>query len=113
MRCRAGIARANPRQARDFARATGELAKTDAIDARLFAAMAKLFGDRLRRHLAPPPWQRELRDWLRRRGQVVTLPQAQKQQAAMAPAAVRKLAARTIAAPGREPAAIERAMIVV
>src|SRR5690606_17419550 len=34
--CDAGlwIARVNPRQARDFARATGELAKTDAIDAR-------------------------------------------------------------------------------
>src|SRR5690606_33594517 len=86
--CDAGlwIARVNPRQARDFARATGELAKTDAIDARLLALMAHMFGDRLRRHVAPPAWQRELRDWLRRRGQVVVLIQAQKQQAAMAPA---------------------------
>lgn len=83
--CDAGlwIARVNPRQARNFARATGELAKTDAIDARLLALMARLFADRRRRHVAPPPWQRELRDWLRRRGQVVTLLQAQKQQAAM------------------------------
>ncbi len=66
--CDAGlwISRINPRQARDFARATGELAKTDAIDARLLALMAGMFGDRLRRHTAPPPWQRELRDWLRR-----------------------------------------------
>lgn len=110
--CDAGlwIARVNPRQARDFARATGELAKTDAIDARLLALMARLFGDRLRRHVAPPVWQRELRDWLRRRGQVVVLIQAQKQQAAMAPPAVRKLAARTVAALGRELAAIERRM---
>lgn len=110
--CDAGlwIARVNPRQARDFARATGELAKTDAIDARLLALMARLFGDRLRQHVAPPPWQRELRDWLRRRGQVVALLQAQKQQASMAPAAVRQLAARTIAALGRELAAIERTM---
>lgn len=85
--CDAGlwIARVNPRQARDFARATGALAKTDAIDARLLALMARLFADRLRRHVAPPPWQRELRDWLRRRSQVVVLLQAQKQQAAMAP----------------------------
>ena len=85
--CDAGlwIARVNPRQARDFARATGELAKTDAIDARLLALMARMFGDRLRRHVAPLAWQRELRDWLRRRGQVVVLLQAQKQQAAMAP----------------------------
>ncbi|NLA68286.1 MAG: IS110 family transposase, partial [Gammaproteobacteria bacterium] len=54
--CDAGlwIARVNPRQARDFARATGELAKTDAIDARLLALMAGMFGDRLRRHVAPP-----------------------------------------------------------
>lgn len=104
------IARVNPRQARDFARATGELAKTDAIDARLLALMARMFSDRLRRHVAPPVWQRQLRDWLRRRGQVVVLVQAQKQQAAMAPPAVRKLVARTIAALGRELAAIEREM---
>jgi transposase len=110
--CDAGlwIARINPRQARDFARATGELAKTDAIDARLLALMARMFGDRLRRHAAPPAWQRELRDWLRRRGQVVVLLQAQKQQAAMAPPAVRKLAARTVAALSRELAAIEHTM---
>lgn len=110
--CDAGlwIARVNPRQARDFARATGELAKTDAIDARLLALMAGMFGDRLRRHVAPPAWQRELRDWLRRRGQVVVLLQAQKQQASMAPPEVRKLVARTVAALTRELAAIERAM---
>ena len=110
--CDAGlwIARVNPRQARDFARATGELAKADAIDARLLALMAGMFGDRLRRYVAPPAWQRELRDWLRRRGQVVVLLQAQKQQAAMAPPEVRKLAARTVAALGRELAAIERTM---
>ena len=110
--CDAGlwIARVNPRQARDFARATGELAKTDAIVARLLALMARMFSDRLRRHVAPPAWQRELRDWLRRRGQVVVLIQAQKQQAAMAPAAVRKLVARTTAALTRELTAIEREM---
>ena len=110
--CDAGlwVARVNPRQARDFARATGELAKTDAIDARLLALMARMFADHLRRHVAPPPWQRELRDWLRRRGQVVVLLQAQKQQAAMASPAVRKLAARTIAALTRELGAIERTM---
>lgn len=110
--CDAGlwIARVNPRQARDFARATGELAKTDAIDARLLALMAGMFGDRLRRHVAPPAWQRELRAWLRRRGQVVVLLQAQKQQASMAPPEVRKLVARTVAALTRELAAIERSM---
>jgi len=110
--CDAGlwIARVNPRQARAFANAAGELAKTDDIDARILALMARLFADRLRPYVAPPSWQRELRDWLRRRGQVVVLLQAQKQQAAMASASVRKLAARTIAALVRELAAIEKAM---
>jgi transposase len=35
------FARVNPARARDFARATGMLAKTDAIDARMLAAMAQ------------------------------------------------------------------------
>ena len=40
---RAGIAfaRVNPLRARDFARAAGFLAKTDAVDARMLAAMAE------------------------------------------------------------------------
>lgn len=110
--CDAGlwVCRINPRQARDFARATGELAKTDAIDARLLCLLSRLFADRLRRYDAPAPWQRELRDWLRRRGQVVTTLQAQKQQSALTSSAVRKLAARTIAALARELAAIDLAI---
>ncbi len=110
--CDAGlwVSRINPRQARDFARATGELAKTDAIDARLLCLLARLFVDRLRRHEAPAPWQRELRDWLRRRGQVVTTLQAQKQQTALTSPAIRKLIARTVAALKRELAAIDRAI---
>lgn len=110
--CEAGlwIARVNPRQARNFARASGELAKTDAIDARMLALMARMFGDRLRRHQAVASWRRELRDWLRRRSQVVVLLQAQKQQAAMAPSSVRRLAAGTIVALARELAAIDKAI---
>lgn len=110
--CDAGlwVSRVNPRQARNLARATGDLAKTDAIDARLLALMARLFADRLRRYVAAPPWQRELRDWLRRRGQLVTALQAHQQQAAMAPSAVRTLAARTIAAVKRELAAVDTAI---
>ena len=110
--CDAGlwICRVNPRQARNFARATGELAKTDAIDARLLALMARLLSDRLRPYAAPLAWQRELRDWLRRRGQIVMTLQAQKQQAAMAPPAVRTLTLRTIAALARELKAVEQAI---
>lgn len=104
------VCRVNPRQARDFAKATGELAKTDAIDARLLALMARLLTDRLRPYTAPLAWQRELRDWLRRRSQVVIAVQAHKQQAAMAPTAVRALTARTIAALKRELKAVEQAI---
>src|SRR6185437_16660981 len=104
------VARVNPRQARNFARATGEIAKTDAIDARMLALMARLFADRLRRYEAAAPWQRELRDWLRRRGQLVAALQAHKQQAAMAPTKVRTLASRTIAAVKRELAAVDAAI---
>ena len=61
------IARINPRQARDFARATGQLAKTDALDAGVLAEMARVFHARLRPYEAPPAWQVELKAWLRRR----------------------------------------------
>jgi transposase len=58
----------NPRQVRDFARATGQLAKTDALDAHVLAA----FGARVqpaRRPLASEA-QDELRDFLARQLQV-------------------------------------------
>ena len=42
---------ANPRQVRDFAKATGQLAKTDAIDARILA----LFAERVRPQVRPLP----------------------------------------------------------
>ena len=89
--CDAGIwvARVNPRQARNFARATGDMAKTDAIDARVLCLMARMFADRLQRYQAPLPRQRELRDWLRRRGQVVTAVQAHRQQMALCSGPIR------------------------
>ena len=108
--CDAGVwvARVNPRQARHFARAIGDVAKTDAIDARMLCLMARMFADRLQCYKAPLPWQRQLRDWLRRRGQVVTALQAHRQQMAMCPAPIRSLAARTISALRRELAAIDQ-----
>ena len=41
----------NPRQVRDFAKATGQLAKTDAIDAQMLA----LFAERVRPAPRPLP----------------------------------------------------------
>jgi transposase len=45
------VAVVNPRQTREFARATGRLAKTDAID----AAMLALFAERIRPQIRPLP----------------------------------------------------------
>jgi len=61
----------NPRQVRDFARATGALAKTDAIDARVLA----LFGARVKPEIRPLPDTkvREMRNLLTRRRQLIEM----------------------------------------
>ena len=61
----------NPRQVRDFARATGALAKTDSIDARILA----LFGVRMKPEIRPLPDKkvREMRNLLTRRRQLIEM----------------------------------------
>ena len=61
----------NPRQARDFAKATGQLAKTDRVDARVLAA----FGGRVAPPLRPLPdaLHEELRELLDRRHQLLQM----------------------------------------
>jgi len=44
---------ANPRQIRDFARATGQVAKTDRLDARILARFAEVIRPALRLPLTP------------------------------------------------------------
>jgi transposase len=70
------VAVVNPRQVRDFARATGKLAKTDRIDARVLAE----FGRRLQPTPRPLPDQatQELGALLDRRHQVVEMLTAEK-----------------------------------
>jgi transposase len=63
------VAVVNPRQVRDFARATGELAKTDAVDARVLAAFGRLVGPRPTPR--PSDQQLLLEDLLARRRQAV------------------------------------------
>ncbi len=65
----------NPRQARDFARALGRLAKTDAIDAEGLA----LFAERVRPELRPLPdaATRELAEVVARRRQLVEMIKAE------------------------------------
>jgi transposase len=82
------VAVVNPRQVRAFARAVGQLAKTDALDAALLAR----FGEAVR----PPPRplpdaaQQELAALLARRRQVVVMLTAERQRLAAAGAAVRR-----------------------
>ena len=66
----------NPRQARDFAKATGELAKTDRVDARVLA----LFGQSLRPPIRPVPdaQARQMREIMDRRGQILAMMLAEK-----------------------------------
>jgi transposase len=104
------IARVNPRQARDFARATGQLAKTDGIDARMLAEMATVFHARLRRYEPREAWQDELRAWLRRRHQVMDAIQRQRQHMDMALPAIRTLANKTTVTLRKELTAIDNAM---
>jgi transposase len=61
----------NPRQVRDFARATGALAKTDSIDARILA----LFGARVKPEIRTLPDRkaREMRNLLTRRRQLIEM----------------------------------------
>ena|SRR5579863_8036837 len=104
------VARINPRQARNFARATGQLAKTDGLDARMLAEMAAVFHARLRRHTAAEPWQLELKGWLRRRNQVTEAIICTRQQMAMSLSVIRALMKKTLAALQREQAIVDAAL---
>ena len=78
----------NPRQVRDFARATGQLAKTDAIDARVLAR----FGAAVRPELRPVPDEatRELAALVARRRQLIEMLTAEKNRLRLAARAVRR-----------------------
>lgn len=70
------FARVNPLHARAFARATGRLAKTDTIDARLLAAMAQALTPAP--HPPTDPERQELADLHRRRAQLVGFRQQER-----------------------------------
>lgn len=78
----------NPRQVRDYARATGRLAKTDKIDARVLAAFGEAIKPELRQ--LPDTALRELSGLLRRRQQVVEMLTAERNRMGLAAGAVRK-----------------------
>jgi len=104
------VARVNPRQARAFAKATGQLAKTDCLDARMLAEMAHSLHARLRVHTPLTSWQHELRGWLRRRHQVTESIQRTRQQWATTLPTIRSLMKKTLVALRREQAMIDRTL---
>ena len=77
----------NPRQVRDFARATGQLAKTDAISAAVLARFADVIRPPVR-PLADSATQ-ELQHWLARRRQLVEMLTAEQNRLHTAPRIVR------------------------
>lgn len=79
---------ANPRQVRDFAKSTGQLAKTDRIDARILA----LFAERVRPEVRPLPDDeaRALDAVMARRRQIIDMITAEKNRLGFAPKTVQK-----------------------
>jgi transposase len=65
------VAIVNPRQTRDFAKATGQLAKTDSIDARGLAHFAQAIKPKVTP--VPDPEAQQLKAALSRRGQLVKM----------------------------------------
>ena len=82
------VAVVNPRQVRDFAKATGRLAKTDRIDARLIAA----FGEAIKPEIRPLADEetRELDGLLVRRTQLVAMKVQESNRLSLAQSAMRK-----------------------
>lgn len=70
------VAAINPRQARDFAKATGQLAKTDAIDARVLAHFADAIRPEVRQ--ISDESSRQLEDLVARRRQLSNMITAEK-----------------------------------
>jgi transposase len=84
--CGVAVCIVNPRQVRDFAKATGQLAKTDRIDARVLAR----FGAAVQPRVTPVKAEETdaLRALLDRRRQLVEARTAEKNRRKTAPAAV-------------------------
>ena len=88
------VALINPRQARDFAKAMGHLAKTDAIDARVLAQLAQVLAthperERFVKVLADAEQQR-LQALVLRRTQLIGMLSAERQRLSISHAAARK-----------------------
>jgi transposase len=88
------VAVINPRQARDFAKAMGYLAKTDRIDAKALAELAQVLSRHPERDrfvsALPTPEQQTLQALVARRRQLVAMRVAEHQRLSVSHAAARK-----------------------
>lgn len=102
------VAVVNPRQVRDFARAIGQLAKTDALDAQVLARFAEVV------HPTPRPLPdvqvQELSALLTRRRQLVAMLTAERQRLDTARPAVRRHIQRHVAWLEQELADLDRTL---
>ena len=96
----------NPRQVRDFARATGRLAKTDVIDAGMLARYGEAVQPEVRS--LPDADMQALRGLVVRRRQVVDMLTAERNHMAQATPWVRRRVARHIAVLQRQLVAVDR-----
>ena len=88
------VAVVNPRQARDFAKAMGYLAKTDRIDAKALTELAQVLSHHPERErfvsTLPTPEQQALQALVARRRQLVAMQVAERQRLSVSHAAARK-----------------------
>lgn len=104
------VCRINPRQGRDFAKAMGQLAKTDVLDARALARMAALL-DNLVVYRPPTLAQREIAAHVTRRRQVdADFHSTKRQLGQVVLPALRAGIERTLAALQAERKAIDAAL---
>jgi transposase len=96
------VCRVNARQARDFAKGMGLLAKTDRLDARMLAQMACAVNT-LTRYVPPTPEQREIAQWVKRRHQVIeTIQRLRQRLTALDDPELRRWAQHELAAAKRQ-----------
>lgn len=104
----------NPRQARDFARSMGKLAKTDSIDARLLAQLGQTLLQRsdLAKLIKPLPDERQrmLQAMVTRRRQLLAMRVAEQQRASGPDRRMRKSLNIMLKALDRELARLEQEM---
>jgi transposase len=108
------VAVVNPRQARDFARSMGQLAKTDSIDARVLAQLAEVIDRHPDRSKfvkeLPDEQQQELAALVTRRGQIVQMLVMETNRLRLAHKRAKRSIQRIVAALRAELAATDKDM---